>query len=92
VSLESVLRPEVVLFGESTGRVIVASSAPEPLLALAAECGVSATLVGETGGDRLMISGSGGVQWIDSPLERLHGIWQQALPRRLQSPTHLEVR
>ncbi|MDJ0852539.1 MAG: phosphoribosylformylglycinamidine synthase subunit PurL [Myxococcota bacterium] len=84
VALEEGLRPDALLFGESTGRVVVASADAEALLALAAECGVPARHVGETGGERLAIRRSSGEAWIDAPLERIHEVWRRAIPRRLE--------
>ncbi len=78
------LRPEALLFGESTGRVIAATADPEGLLALARACGVPATRIGETGGDRLEIRSAGGEVWIDATLQGLEEIWRRAIPRRLE--------
>jgi len=83
VTLPDRLRPEALLFGESTGRVVVASALPEALLALAREGGVPARQVGETGGRRLRVAASAGATWIDADLSHLRGIWAAALPRRL---------
>ncbi len=85
VELADALRPDALLFGESTGRVVTATADPEALLALAAECGVPAARVGETGGERLVIRSAGGETWIDAPLERLRHVWRRAIPRRLES-------
>ena len=76
---------EVALFGESTGRVLVATDAPDALLALAGKHGVPAARIGETGGDRLQIAGPGGERWVDSEVDRLHDIWKRGLPRRLEA-------
>jgi len=84
VSLSEALRPEALLFGESTGRVVAATADPAALVALAREHGVPARAIGETGGARLLIAPAGGQAWIDAPLASLHEIWAQALPRRLE--------
>jgi phosphoribosylformylglycinamidine synthase len=83
VALAEGLRPDALLFGESTGRVVVASSAPEALLEAAAEAGVAARRIGETGGTRLRIENAAGNAWIDAELAPLHEVWSRALPRRL---------
>jgi phosphoribosylformylglycinamidine synthase len=84
VALPDGLRPEALLFGESTGRVIVATAQPAALLALASECGVPARGVGETGGRRLRVApAGGGAAWIETDALRLREIWSAAIPRRL---------
>ncbi len=85
VVLEDPLRPDALLFGESTGRVLVSGRDADALLALARAEGVPARRVGRTGGDRLRIGPGQGPSWVDAPLERLHGVWSRALPRRLES-------
>ncbi|HYB12169.1 MAG TPA: AIR synthase-related protein, partial [Myxococcota bacterium] len=83
VMLQEPQRLDALLFGESTGRVIVTSRDPERLLCLAQERRVPALRVGTTGGSRLRIAPWRGPSWIDAPLERLASIWESALPRRL---------
>ncbi len=78
------LRPEALLFGESTGRVVAATSDPEGLLALARAGGVPAARIGETGGDRLEIRSASGEVWIDATVQGLEEIWRRAIPRRLE--------
>ncbi len=88
VRIADPLRPDALLFGESTGRVIVTSAEPDALLELARERGVPARLVGETGGDRLVIGPEPGPDhagpWIDAAIEALHGRWARAIPDRLE--------
>ncbi len=80
------MRPDALLFGESTGRVIVATAEAPALLAAARKAGVPARAVGETGGDRLRIAGgASSTPWIDAPVDRLRRIWRDALPRRLEA-------
>ena len=83
IELDDAIRPDAVLFGESTGRAIVATPQPAALLALAAERGVPARRVGETGGERLQVGPSGASAWIDVLIDELHARWAQAIPRRL---------
>jgi phosphoribosylformylglycinamidine synthase subunit PurL len=84
VELVDSLRPDALVFGESTGRVIAATSDAPRLLALAASHGIKACRVGTTGGDRLRIGPPGVRPWIDEPVEALHAIWQGAIPRRMR--------
>ncbi len=84
VTLDEALRPEVLLFGESTGRVVVGTSQPEELLAAARAAGVPASVLGETGGDRLRVDRPGGRAWIESPQADLYDLWSNAIPRRLE--------
>jgi phosphoribosylformylglycinamidine synthase len=80
-----VIRPDALLFGESTGRVIATSARPAELLAKAREAGVPAQRIGSTGGARLRIGPPAGAAWIDAALADLHAIWSRALPRRLEA-------
>jgi phosphoribosylformylglycinamidine synthase len=78
-------RLDALLFGESTGRVLVATAEPETLRARAAEVGVPAQRIGDTGGGRLRIGPpGGGAAWVDAGLERLATLFERALPRRLE--------
>ncbi|HEY5656523.1 MAG TPA: phosphoribosylformylglycinamidine synthase subunit PurL, partial [Myxococcota bacterium] len=85
VALGDSIRPDALLFGESTGRVIASSAAPDALLALAAEHRVPARVVGETGGDRLVVGAPGGADWFDLAVAELHECWARAIPRRLST-------
>src|SRR5690606_34100243 len=84
VALEQGMRLDALLFGESTGRVLVATADADALLARAAAAGVPARRIGETGGARLVVESTAGARWIDADLERLAAIWERALPRRLE--------
>ncbi len=85
IQLADSIRPDALLFGESTGRVIVTSTQPEALLAEARAAGVPAVRIGTTGGARLRIGPVQGAAWIDAALADLHTIWSRALPRRLEA-------
>jgi len=86
IELADRMRPDALLFGESTGRVIVASDAPDALLARARAAGVPAARIGETGGERLRIaSPDGGDAWVDASVAELHAAWASGLPRRLEA-------
>ena len=103
IVLTDAMRPEALLFGESTGRVIVGTEEAQALLEAARQAGVPARIVGETGGDRLRVSsgseagatgpaGAAPTPWIDAPVARLREIWRRALPRRLEAPDALQLR
>jgi phosphoribosylformylglycinamidine synthase len=84
VELADGLRPDALLFGESTGRVVAATLEPERLARAAEEEGVPARRIGVTGGARLVVGPPGGEPWIDLGAERLFAIWSRGLARRLQ--------
>jgi phosphoribosylformylglycinamidine synthase len=85
VGLGDALRPEALLFGESTGRVIVATDAPDELLALASRHAVPAQSIGVTGGERLRIGREEGTEWIDTEVQELARIWSRGLSQRLEA-------
>jgi phosphoribosylformylglycinamidine synthase len=79
-SLVTDLPAHVALFSESAARAVV-SVAPvdeERFAELAAEPGVRATRIGETGGPRAVIDGV-----IDVTVAELAAVWEQAIPRLL---------
>jgi phosphoribosylformylglycinamidine synthase len=85
VTLQERLRPDAVLFGETTGRVVISTSDADALLALAAEHEVPAARIGTTGGTALRIrSAQTEETWIERPVEALEAVWKRALPRRLE--------
>ncbi len=84
IALGDTLRPDALLFGESTGRVVASTRDPEALVALARSHDVPARQVGETGGDRLVVGRLAGEAWMDTAVEQLQRAWQQAIPRRLE--------
>ncbi len=81
--LPGTIRPDVLLFGESTGRIIAATSDAAALLELAAQFEVAAACVGETGGTRLSVGPIEGEPWLDVEVASLHECWRRAIPRRL---------
>src|SRR5688572_21001169 len=84
IELSDSLRPDALVFGESTGRVIAATADANALLALAARHEIPARRIGATGGDRLVIGPTGARSWIDESVDELHAIWSSAIPRRLR--------
>ncbi len=85
ITLSDSIRPDALLFGESTGRVITTTTDPDALLARARDRGVPARQVGETGGSRLVIGAPERAPWIDASVLRLQALWARAIPRRLEA-------
>ncbi len=83
VRLAATLRVDALLFGESTGRVLVATTNPEAVLRAANACSVPAQTIGKTGGERLRIESADTEVWIDASVKHLKKIWERAIPRRL---------
>ncbi len=76
------LRPDLLLFGEVSGLVVL-SAAPAAARRLQEEAGdVPLAVIGEVGGDRLTFTGAGGPA-IDVPLAAAADAWQNALERRM---------
>jgi phosphoribosylformylglycinamidine synthase len=82
--LQETLRPDALLFGESTGRVVASTRDPQALCAAAEAARVPARRIGRTGGERLVIGPGGGEPWIDATVEELRTLWERAIPRRLE--------
>ncbi len=85
IELEDGMRPDALLFGESTGRVIAATADADALCAAARAAGVPARRIGVTGGDRLTIGSPGAEAWIERSVAGLRELWSRALPRRLET-------
>jgi phosphoribosylformylglycinamidine synthase II len=73
------------LFGESASRIIVSTTAERlPLLLAAAKAAqVPATVIGETGGQRIQIAVNGRTE-IDSAVEFAEQLWSTAIERRMK--------
>ncbi len=74
------LRPDTALFGETQGRVII-SIKPEKeadFLAFAAESGVPAARIGETGGERFVIKG-----YVDMHIGEAYTLWKESFGKKL---------
>jgi phosphoribosylformylglycinamidine synthase subunit PurL len=84
LSLEDEMRPDALLFGESQSRIMLSTSVDllPGLLALAAEKGVLARAIGQTGGKELIIRQCG-QELIRLPLHRLYEAWKNSLPGAL---------
>ncbi|MGH9317176.1 MAG: phosphoribosylformylglycinamidine synthase subunit PurL [Thermoanaerobaculia bacterium] len=87
IRLDSDLRPSSLLFGESTGRVIV-SFRPEQesgIRASAEQSRLPLTVLGHVGGDRLRIL-IGSRLVIDESVAALAGLWTTAFARAMEAP------
>jgi phosphoribosylformylglycinamidine synthase len=87
VEMADRLRLDALLFGESTGRVLVATADPDALLTRARAADVPAARIGATGGTRLVIGPTGGRPWIDADLAKLCDVFSRAIPRRMEQAT-----
>jgi phosphoribosylformylglycinamidine synthase II len=79
-------RVTATLFGESASRVVV-SARPEHvdrLLTRARESGVSATVIGQTGGDRITLQVDG-VTMVDVPAKDAESAWATAIRMRMEN-------
>lgn len=81
VSLESELRPGVLLFSESQSRILLSTSEgkAQALLALAAQHGVPAKQIGTTGGDKLVINVNG-TEAVNASIQEVKAAWKDAIP------------
>jgi len=86
VRLASALRPSSLLFGETTGRVIVSfRRESEPgIRAAAAELQVPLVAIGAVGGARLRIS-LGERELVDEDVLALRNLWKTAFERAIES-------
>ncbi|MGE5552702.1 MAG: phosphoribosylformylglycinamidine synthase subunit PurL [Betaproteobacteria bacterium] len=88
IMVETPLRLDAYLFGESQGRVLLAverEDAPA-VAALADKHGVPWTLLGATGGGTLRVMPAGREEQplVNEPVKELERIWREAIPRRLE--------
>jgi phosphoribosylformylglycinamidine synthase II len=86
IALESGVRPSSLLFGESTGRVLVSFEPKNEaaVRASAEQSGVPFAGIGKVGGDRLTISVAGR-KLIDERVAALRDLWSLAFARALES-------
>jgi phosphoribosylformylglycinamidine synthase II len=82
VEISTDLRPEFVLFHEGPSRILVSTLVPEEVERVAREHDVEAIRIGVTMKGRLQM-GDGSVTWIDSPVDRLRQVWENALADQL---------
>jgi phosphoribosylformylglycinamidine synthase len=83
VRLPGTIRPDALLFGESTGRIVATTADATALIEFAQQSGVPAACIGETGGDRLSVGPIECEPWLDVEVASLHERWRGAIPRRL---------
>ena len=86
IELTSSLRSDVALFHEGPSRIVVSTAAPEMVERIARDHGVEATRIGVTMKERLRIDHNA-VTCIDSPVDRLRAVFDNALENQL-APQH----
>jgi phosphoribosylformylglycinamidine synthase len=86
VTLESRVRSSALLFGESTGRVLISFSpaAETAVRAVGDQSRVPMQIIGRVGGDRLKIEVGGGVL-VDESVSALRELWSTAFVRALDA-------
>ena len=84
VQLESDLRPEFLLFGESPSRILVSTADPEGVQAITAKAGVPVLRIGDTIEGELVIRNRNTLL-IDRPIASLRERWSSALQALLES-------
>jgi phosphoribosylformylglycinamidine synthase II len=85
IKLESDLPPELLLFHEAPSRVLVSTSSPEKILAIAEENGVEVLNIGVTLKSRVTVRNRGQLL-IDSRVNELKEIWANSLENLLHNP------
>ncbi|MBL8173924.1 MAG: phosphoribosylformylglycinamidine synthase subunit PurL [Bryobacterales bacterium] len=83
IDLASDLRPEFLLFHEGPSRIVISTANAARIHAIAAEHDIEVHTIGRTVEGRLSIRGSGTLL-IDSPVEELDSIWEEALEQLLR--------
>ena len=81
VNLNKRIREDALLFGESSGRVIITVSEEKlsELKRMAYGFRAPLTVIGQVGGDRLKIKGL-----IELGVEEMREVWERGIPRRLE--------
>ena len=82
IELPEGIRPELALFHEGPSRILVSTAAPEAVERVARKHSVEAARIGVTMKARLLID-QGSVTLIDSPVDRLREVAENALERQL---------
>jgi len=82
IELESAIRPDALLFGESQSRILVTCRPGKSrlVLELAEKNGVPARTIGRTGGQEIVIS-SEGQELVKIGLEEAYSRWKNAVPQ-----------
>jgi phosphoribosylformylglycinamidine synthase len=83
VELPASMRVDALLFGESQSRILLSLKRRHlgRLRDLAQQAGIPCAVLGEVRGRRLVVS-----PWIDIECATLRQVWENALPRRMESP------
>jgi phosphoribosylformylglycinamidine synthase len=86
IEITSGMRPEVALFHEGPSRILVSTAVPEIVERIARENNVEAQRIGVTIKMGLRIDHNS-VTCVDSPVDRLRSVWENALEGQL-TPQH----
>ena len=88
VNLEGALSPAVLLFSETPSRIVLsaADSNVSHILQVARQHDVTASVIGRTSRERLMINVNG-ERAIDHPVAEVESAWRAPLPRLLEIPS-----
>jgi phosphoribosylformylglycinamidine (FGAM) synthase-like enzyme len=81
------LRPEFALFHEGPSRILISTDVPKVVEQIARQHRVEVLRIGVTMKTRLRV-GDGSVTWLDSPVDRLKQVWENALAEQL-APAHV---
>lgn len=81
VSLQESIRPDALLFGETQSRIVATTKGEnlKRLLDLAQERKVCVSVIGKTGGNRIIIDHLG-QRLIDIPVVQAYSVWKKAIP------------
>jgi phosphoribosylformylglycinamidine synthase len=83
----NMLPPQFALFHEGPSRILISTDVPKVVEQIARQHNVEAVRIGVTMKERLRI-GDGSVTWVDSPVDRLKQVWENALAEML-APVHV---
>jgi phosphoribosylformylglycinamidine synthase subunit PurL len=81
------LRPEFALFHEGPSRILISTDVPKVVEQIAQQHNIEVVRIGVTMKERLRI-GDGSVTSVDSPVDRLKQVWENALAEQL-APVHV---
>ena len=87
IEITNSLPADLALFHEGPSRILVSTTVPEAVEEIARKHDVEALRIGVTMNTGLRI-GDGSVTWIDSPVDRLKQVWENALAEEL-APVHV---
>ncbi|HKP12006.1 MAG TPA: phosphoribosylformylglycinamidine synthase subunit PurL [Blastocatellia bacterium] len=88
INLEGDLSQAALLFAETPSRIVLSAAAKnvEAILETAREHAIAASVVGRTGGERLVIAVNGETV-IDRPVAEIEAAWRNVLPKMLEIPS-----